>query len=250
MTTEMETEPQVKSEIAFAGDLRAYLEKARVSCQVHLTHLAKHDRTDPLGERILPQLVQIEDTIEAVIQDWAKASPVYQKWGRHVKGCGPMLLGAVMSRADITRLNTVSSMWAHYGFAPGQRRVKGQKLDFDNVGRTWCWRLGNQLIRYKDGKFRAVYDKRKEYEAAKILAQGGQVLSAAKGKEMTDGDMSLLQVHNRALRYMIKTVLACLWLEWRVAEGLSVSPPYIIGKRADDGHIHRNVYFPGDFLDR
>jgi len=235
---------------AFLGNLRGYVEKARVSCQVHLSHLVRNGTDDPFARQVFDELVSIEDQVEAPIQAWARRSRVYQEWGRYVKGCGPMLLGAIMTRTDIRRVSTVSAMWAHFGFAPGQRRRKGQKLDYDPVGRTWCWRLGSQFLRY-DGSFRAVYDKRKAYELAQAAARGQEVVPARKGQEVDEAKvMTQKHVHNRALRYTIKLFLACLWLKWRAVEGLPVTDPYITGKTGSDGHQHTHVYKPEDFMDR
>ena len=250
----MTTETKVALEpLAYAGRLRAFLEKARVGVQVHLSHLKLQGRADPLAESVLPKLVAIEDEIEGYLKHAAGRHPVWDNWASKVKGCGLMTLGAVMSRVDIKRVNTVSAMWAHFGFAPGQKREAGKKLDYDAVGRTWCWRLGDSLIK-QNGVFKRVYDERKAYEEAQALAKG-QVVRAAKKGDRRNGNgpdevMTKMHLHRRAMRYMIKRFLACLWLEWREAEDLPLQAPYIIGRAYGNGRVHQTFITPAEMTDR
>ena len=244
MTT---TEAAPLAPLAFAGKLRVHLEKIRVATQVRLAHLERLGQRDALSEELLPKLEALEELVESRIEDACKAHPVYA-WVERVKGAGAMSVGAIMARADITRLNTVSSMWAHFGFAPGQKRVKGEKVAFDVTGKTWCWRLGDSLLKRSGTKFRAVYDRRKEYEQARYAAQGIRIIPATRTKK--EGEVYEGQVHMRAMRYMIKTFLACLWKQWREAEGLPVAPPYIIGRVDANGKQHSTEYLPEEFCDR
>lgn len=237
-----------QSGLAFAGGIRVQAERMRVGNQVRMSHLALGGRKDALAELIQPKLEEIEELIEHAMQREAQESVVWP-WASRVKGTGGqgMVVGAVMSRVDIYRVNTVSGMWAHFGFAPGQKRVKGQKIDYDAVGKTWCWRLGDCLLK-ANGKFKAVYDKRKEYEVARVLARGGKV-KPAKSK-MGESDMSLGHVHARAMRHMIKVYLACMYKVWREGLGLPVQPPYIIGRADASGHVHTTEYMPEEFADK
>lgn len=246
MTTTIEA---IASDLAYAGNLRYFLEKARVATQVHLAHLANADQDDPLARSVLPDLVAIEDRIEGLIKQAFTDDPIWSRvwthWAHGVKGAGRMVLGAVMSRADIARLDTVSSMWAHYGLAPGQKREAGKRIDFDPVGRTWAWRLARQLM-MANGAFKTVYDQRKEYEESRVAV----VVSAKRGVKVPDGAMTALHIHNRAVRYMLKRFMACLWLEWRTAARLPTSDLYIIGHDNAAGHLHSRVYQPQEYVER
>ena len=204
---EGEEERRPEYPMEFAGRIRVFTERSRVAVQVHLAHLALQGRDDPLAARVLPMLQAVEDVIEEDIQVWASHHPVWA-WAGRVKGSGAMVTGAVMSRCDITRVNTVSAMWAHYGFAPDQRRTAGEKLTYDAIGRTLCWRLGSQLLK-ANGAFKALlYDERKVYLQARVAGQGGIIRPAKKGKPAEGVDDTLGHVHNSAMRYMIKGDLA------------------------------------------
>lgn len=237
--------PQERSDLAYAGHVRHFVEKARVSVQVHLTHLEKAGRDDPLSRGILPDLVRIEDHIENSIRAAMDSHPVWTQWASKQRRASPLLVGAVLSRCDITVLDTVSQMWAHLGFAPGQKRVKGEKMTFDAIGRTWCWRLGDYLLKTSP-RFLAVYHARKEHAQARVLAAGGAIVPQKRGQEIAAPNMGALHLHNQALRYMIKVWLACAWLVWRAALGLPVPPPYPM---AVMGHDVAHTYKPDDFTD-
>ena len=244
---QVECEPTEKEELppfAYAGRLRHFIEKSRVSVQVHLAHLKKRKRDDQLARDVLPRLVEIEDIIENSIRASAQAHPVW-KWASKTRRASPLLVGAVLSRADITRLHTVSSMWAHYGFAPGQKRLPGQKITYDAIGRTWCWRLGDYLLKTSP-RFHQVYQMRKDYLTQRILAGGGKIVPQKRGQKVLEPNLGALHLHNDALRYMIKTWLACAYIVWRGAEGLPIAEPYAI---AHLGHAPEHKYLPEDFVD-
>ena len=240
---EGEEERRPEYPMEFAGRIRVFTERSRVAVQGHLAHLALQGRDDPLAARVLPMLQAVEDVIEEDIQVWASHHPVWA-WAGRVKGSGAMVTGAVMSRCDITRVNTVSAMWAHYGFAPDQRRVKGEKLTYDAIGRTLCWRLGSQLLK-ANGLFKPLYDERKAYLQARIAGRGGIIYPAVPGKTRDLPDDTLGHVHNDAMRYMIKGYLACLWKVWREAEGLPIPPPYSVAILG-----HTTEWEPEKFADR
>lgn len=244
----VECDPIEKEELppfAYAGRLRHFIEKSRVSVQVHLAHLEKRKRDDTLAREVLPKLVDIENTIENSIRASANAHPVWTQWASHMRRASPLLVGAVLSRADITRLHTVSSMWAHYGFAPGQKRLPGLKITYDAIGRTWCWRLGDYLLKTSP-RFQAVYHQRKDYLTQRVLAVGGKIEPQKKGQKVLEPNLGALHLHNDALRYMIKTWLACAYIVWRRAEGLSIVEPYAM---AHLGHAPEHKYQPEDFVD-
>jgi hypothetical protein len=238
----------------FAGKLRGFMEKARVATQVHLAHLKLNGRTDALAEAVLPQLEAVEDTVENQIRELLRGSKVWTTWaGPHVgadgeiykvKGAGPMVLGAVMSRADITRLTSTGKMWAHFGFAPGQRLKAGEKLDYDATGKTWCYRLGTQLM-LAGGLFKLQYDQEMERLTKRFEGEGRRIIPAKAGTKVPDDAITALHVSNMARRKMIKTFLACLYKVWREAEGLTVRPSYAV----EHGHT-THEYDPWAFVER
>lgn len=243
------------SPFAFAGRLRGFVEKNRISVTNHLSAIKKRGGEDKLAEDVLPLLLKAEDLIEGSMRRQIARHRVWLEWGQYVKGCGLMTLSAIMSRVNINQINkegkpsmeTLSSMWAHFGFAPGQRRTKGEKVTYDAVGRSWCWRMGASLVR-QSGRFKAVYDERKEYEIACAEAHGMKIVPAVKGKTPKANEITQLHIHNRALRYMIKVFLACLYLKWREVEGLPVRCPYIEEHPGSDGLIHKDTYRPEEMI--
>lgn len=232
--------------LAFAGRIRMFTEKARIACQNH----QQQKPDDELANEIMGLVLQQEAIVEHAMQEFMRTNQVWLTWAQHVRDLGPMGLSALMSRCDIYRLETISQMWAHLGFAPGQRLVRGEKATFDVMGRVLAYRVGQRFIRTrKPGKFNPEYYKRKEYEIARIKAAGGSVKPGKRGgPDIDPPDMSAGQVNARSMRYMIKIFLACLWLVWRQAEGLAVREPYTEQYPGSDGRLHRG-YRPEEFIE-
>lgn len=242
MTTE---QIATETELEFAGRIRMQAEKMRIACANH----AKQKPDSLLAQAVMNSVQATEDLIEKDMQSWMRNHKVWKDWGLYVRDLGPMGLSALMSRCDIHRLTTIGKMWAHCGFAPGQKRVKGEKLTFDMTAKVLAYRVGLRFIQTaKPGAFNLEYYSRKEYETAHVEAAGGRVLPATKGKPVVRPNMALGEVDSRARRYMTKIFLACLWIVWREAEGLEVRPPYSAQYPGSDGAIHHG-YDPYKFVE-
>lgn len=249
-TKTAEHTPKSLGEMAFYGSIRGLLEKTRITMQLHRAARKKQVVSegdplladDPLFASLWEHARASEELIENAMKQWCKEHPVWESFGSHVAGCHPMSLAAVMSRADITRCETVSQFWAHFGFRPGQKRTQGATLDFDPVGRTWCWRLGTNLLMAK-GKFYEHYLRRKEYETKRFE---GHIVKAKKGEKVPEGAITELHIHSRAMRHMIKLFLSMLWAVWRESEGLSVTVPYSLR----EGMSHQTLFKPEDYFDK
>jgi hypothetical protein len=280
-----------ETELEFAGRIRMLAEKMRIACGNHV----KRKEDSPLAQRVLESTQVTEDIIEAEMQKWVKTHPVWTTWGKDVRDLGPMGLSALMARCLAVvrpiwlcqaghedchdgcakgrwkRLDTISQLWAHCGFAPGQRKVKGEKLNFDYTARVLAYRIGQRFVRTKKpGLFNAEYYKRKVYETARVEAAGGKVVHLVRGKkgrvaedEEEEGavyharvsgklpdppDVAAGEVAGRSMRYMIKVFLACLWIVWRRAEGLEVREPYSAQYPGSDGATHHG-YDPFKFVE-
>jgi len=222
-----------------ASNIRWFIERARVAASNRVTLLDKDNRRDELVERILEHLRAAEDEIESAIKVWMRVNPVWLTWGQYVPGVGAMTLGGVMGRCKIELVTTVSKMWAHYGFAPGQKPVAGELLTYDSRARTMVYRCAQNLMVHNPHAYQ-IYQTRRAYEEAKVTKAGGRIIPVAKGRPMPQPpDMALKQLHFRSTRVMLKAFLACLWIVWREAEGLPTRSAYIEEHPGTDGFTHR-----------
>jgi len=138
-------------------------------------------------------------------------------WLKKVKGIGPILSAALLSTIDIGRAEHASSVWKYAGLAPGQKRTRGTKIDYNPFLKTICWKIGESFVKTK-GEYRKIYDTSKEFYQRKFP------------EEKTEGKRKLYtkgHIHAMAKRRTVKLFLAHFWAEWRKVEGLPVSEPFM-----------------------
>jgi hypothetical protein len=200
---------------------------------------------DPETDALLDRLKETEKYIDGRVATILKGHPAYS-WFSRVKGVGKENIGKVVGMVDIERAGTISALWKFAGFSvengKSPKRAKGEKLSYNSQLRSMCWRLATSLLKAK-GKFYDYYCVQKDNYYERYTQQGIKVVATANlpkknGKKVeSEGFITEGHVHNQALRKMIKLFLSCLWLEWRQAEGLSMTLPYAIDKLGHDSLI-------------
>lgn len=148
---------------------------------------------------------------------------------------------------DLPYADTISALWKFAGRDVGEdgkapKRTVGKKLTYNSQLRSMTWRLGTSLMRAQ-GKFYDYYISQKTRYEERIKASGRKIVPVTElpkinGKRTETVELiSEGHVHNMALRKMVKLFLACLWLEWRKAEGLPLTKPYAIEQLGHDSFI-------------
>lgn len=244
-----------------------FIQKARVASQVRKTHLAKRDETCSVTEEVLTRTGDVEFWLNDRVKMYVQAHPAYP-WFKNVKGIGDLNIGKVVSLIRIKPdendpekkwANNISSLWRFAGMAPGkdgraERPVQGQKLHYNMILKSMCWRLAKSLIRAK-GPYYKFYLEQKKKILARLKKEGYTVIPSLElptekdpktGKKKhveKDGFFGLGHADGMAQRKMIKLFLSHLWMEWRKAENLPVSKPYA---HAIQGHTDYRP--PEDFI--
>jgi len=166
----------------------------------------------------LPRLQEQEEFYEKQLTEMVKDHPAWL-WAERVRGAGLTSIGRIIGKTDITRVNTVSEMWAHSGWGlypdgTRQRKRRGKTIDYDPQLQSACTMLGQSLMRQR-GTYYEYYLKQKEIHS----------------------ELPPRHCHNRAFRHMIKLFLSHFWQSWREAEGLPAPPPYAFGiLKHPEGH--------------
>jgi len=156
------------------------------------------------------KLHSTEKDLAKRLDNWSRGFPIRREWLDRVKGIGPVFAsGLIAYLAPIERFPNVSKLWKYAGLAPGQRRKRGEKFDYNPKLKTLCWKIWNTFVKI-DCFGRRLYLESKEYCRAK------------------HPDWTKAHVHNWAGRRTVKIFLSCLWAEWRRLEGLPVTQPYAI----------------------
>jgi len=222
-----------------------YVQKSRVSAQVRKSHLGKNKKTCDVTEQVLEKTKELEEWLDGMLESFVKKHPAYG-WFSKVKGVGDLNIGKVVSLIRIKPdeddpekgwANNVSSLWRFCGFGcdedgKAERMRRGEKLHYNKTLKAMCWRLAKSLIRAK-GLYYDYYLEQKQRTVERLKAEGITIvpsdkLPMEKGKHVEkDGYFGLGHVDTMAMRKMIKLFLSHLWEEWRKAEGLEVTKPYV-----------------------
>jgi hypothetical protein len=200
----------------------------------------------------------VEKQATKAMEKLAKATPVWQEWGQHVKGFGPVSLAVIIGEAgDLSNYPKKGHLWKRLGLAlvDGVRQgglSKGASKDawiahgYNATRRSQVYVIGDVMVKVGD-HYRKLYLARKEYERIKAELAGLTVAPSAKipkGKAaeyMSDG-----HIHKRAQRYMEKILLRDLWGAWRRAK---VHVPLEEARRAfPAAEEHRDERKANEFL--
>ena len=133
------------------------LDKLLTSSKVRQTHLKKQGRRDPETDSFIIQTQLLKDYVAERVAKFLHGHPAYY-WFSRIKGVGDENIAKVVGLLDIHKAGpgktqtTISSFWMYAGMATGEdghamKRVKGEKLRYNNTLRSMCWRLGSALKR-------------------------------------------------------------------------------------------------------
>lgn len=225
-------------------------EKERKAIAKEATAIAK----DALGTRFESMVnAQTEgracfDTVEAealkAMVKLATALPVWQAWGKDIRGFGAKSLAVIVAEAgDLSNYPDKSKLWKRMGLAVmGDVRQGGLKKGasaeawiehgYSPKRRSQVWNIGDAMIK---AQVRKVKDDADDDSGERIaLGEYGQAYLDRKAYELArDPEMAPIQAHRRAQRVMEKRLLKHLWQAWRRAT-LRVAERPIIALPADE----------------
>jgi hypothetical protein len=222
-----------------------FIQKARVACQVRESHLLRGKREDTSTTEVKKKILELENWLNYKLEEIIEIHPAHP-WFSKVRGIGGINIGKVICLIEIEKCPTISSLWRYAIGAPiggvVEKRKKGEKLHYNQMLKTMCWRLGKSLIR-ANGKYADFYRSEKTKIIVRFQEKGSRVIPSAKlpqvkGKKVEkDGKIALGHVDQMAMRKMIKLFLSHLWLVWRRAVDLPISEPYAFAHLGHDGYI-------------
>jgi hypothetical protein len=167
------------------------------------------------SERFAELEKEADEHIRIISSDY----PIINKMTQ-VKGVGKLLAARLVASVDISKDDTVSSLWRYCGFATqdgrSERMKKGEKLHYNRSLKPVCYLIALSFLKSKS-PYSSIYYEAKEYYSNNKT------------------EWTKLHIHYAAMRKMIKVFLSHVWQVWRELEGLSTSPPYIIGR---ENHTH------------
>jgi len=158
------------------------------------------------------QLLDTEKGLYKRIDAWSIDHPLRTKYLNYVKGIGPILASGIIAwLADpILKAQKVSQIWSYCGLAPGQKRKRGEKVNYNPKLKTFCWKIGQSFIKFKCFGRQLYLDFRSYIEKR-------------------EPEWNALHHHNWARRKVVKLFIASVWEVWRRMNDLPVTEPYAIG---------------------
>jgi hypothetical protein len=165
----------------------------------------------------------------------AEQLPAWEHFGEPIRGFGPASLAVIVGEAgDLSIYSNPAKLWKRMGVGivdgirQGGLAKNASKEDwiahgYNRQRRSRMWNIGDAIIKgNRDGEYRTLYLQRKEYEIAR------------------NPEMTPMQAHRRAQRYMEKRLLRNLWAAWRQTK--TEAKPDVTPSAADNSEQQANVH--------
>jgi len=211
----------LEKQVSVKGLAKTYYDLVRF--RVSLGNIISHLHSwHPYLQELLEEVKERERRLEYLCRKAIEDEDVYQMFLRKVKGVGPVMAAYLLDYFDIEKAKHVSSFWQFAGLAPGCKRRKGEKANYNPALKCIIQgRLFKQLQ-----MARGYYHKLYRHFRAELEAEH---------PEWARDRKTIGKYHARARLKTMKVFLQHLWVVWRRLEGLPVSKPYSVEKQ---GHTY------------
>jgi len=217
------------AEVRFLCDVYGDIQKFRIASTLRGRKLQEQSMPCAVTVGFAQQTRVLENRIKHAMDIWSSAQPA-GAWMKSIYGIGPVISSGVMAHIDFAHhegaFPTASSVWAHAGLRPGQRRERGKKIDFSPSFKRLCFLMGECFVKvsgYEADFYGKLYVQRKAYEQDKNerLEYREQAESILKAKDFGKdtiarqwyeaGKLPPGHIHQRAMRYAVKMFLSHAW---------------------------------------
>lgn len=168
------------------------------------------------------ELFSLESRIKTALLYYVKARPA-GLWAIATYGVGPVIAAGYLSQIDFNIADSAGSVWKLCGVAPGQKKVRGQKTDFNPRLKRLTFLLGQSFMKFSgrdECYYGKIYLERKAYEMKnnEALRYKDQAEAALKEKKFGEdtqakgwydkGMLPPARIELRAERYAAKMFLS------------------------------------------
>jgi len=233
------------------------------------------------------EAAKVAEDIEEIYKNSMKITeqePIYQEWLTDVYGVSTTLTAKLIHMYGYCEdFSRVSKMWAYSGLAPGQKRKRGEKLEYNPDAKTLGWLIADRMIMqgsrsmYKQEFFDPYKEKqvkRMELDSEGLCIVCGQedqmstteammdaVIEDPKedipsvcmtcynhkrdeGEHLPTPPQSQGHANNRAIRYLAKKFLKHYWAISRHTKGLETPDEWVL---THGGHEKETETFENPF---
>jgi len=198
----------IYAELLFHAEMLTDLERLRIATENRVRSLGQvHGIESADYEQQAEALAKIEHQATLALQRALRRHPL-GSWVKRTVGIGEKQGARLLAAIGDPCWNALegrprrgpAELWAYCGYAPGQKRTKGVKNNWNAQAKMRAYLIAESCIKQRHSPYRAVYDDARANWA---------------GREgVTDG-----HAHNHALRLVAKAVLKDVFLEYRRVMG-------------------------------
>lgn len=224
------------------------LQKNRIENGNRAKILTKEGKPHETMAWIATQMETLENQIKRALDKYTNADEL-SVWAKGQKGIGPVISAALSSMIEPEKFETAGNLNSYAGLAPGQKRKRGEKCNWNSELKRILWLLGESFVKvsgYDDAFYGKLYLEKKAYYEAKNESGGfadraKEILASSKWgdnqskKALEAGRLPQAQIHAMAKRFAVKIFLSHYWQNGRELKGLPVPRPYAIEHM---GHAH------------
>jgi hypothetical protein len=175
---------------------------------------------------VTDNLGQMEKDTKKMMKRALKNHPLWP-WLKDTKGISIILAARLLHRIDGKEFPQVSNLWSYAGLDGSRWKGKPHNWELTSV----CYLIGKSFVLVgKGGKYRKIYEERKEYEKTKPACDKCKETRAKLEGSNTEKDRERLEkwikgqcspghIDNKARRYAVKEFLKDLWAEMANCSG-------------------------------
>lgn len=197
-------------------------------------------------------LEESEDMLMKPLKRSVESHPLWTNFLEHVRGCGPLMAGVILSEFDITKATYVSSFWKYAGLDTVEKlddegnptgikearsRKTAHQVEVEYINKRGASATRNSITYNPFLKTKLV-----GVLGSCFLRSGGYYSDVYKGyrarldNNPEHDDKSAGHKHAMATRYMIKYFLQDTFVAWCLVEGRTPPSPYHQSKLGMEAH--------------
>ena len=205
--------------------------------------MEKRDESTVLVDWLMKNNKTMESNIQSLLLAYASTHEASQ-WAMSITGIGPVIASGLSAHIDITKADTVGSIWRFAGLDPTLEWGKNQKRPFNAKLKVLCWKVGESFVKVRNKEsdiYGKIYHARRELEEvrnenleyAEQAEKKAQIVGKATKayKFYSQGKLSPDHLFSRAKRYAVKLFLAHYHhVAYEVHYGREPEKPYILNQ--------------------
>jgi hypothetical protein len=234
----------------FLVDQYYVMQRDRIRANNQRREMEEEEEPHDVIKWLAKQHTILEDQIRGALGVYAAAQP-HGAWLMSLCGIGPVIAAGLLCHIDVTKAETVGSVWRFAGLDPTTKWAKNTKRPWNGALKRLCFLAGDSFIKQKSNPksiYAPLYDGRKAWESqqndhGKYKEQAALALTTKKYGDDTEakkhylaGKLPPARLHMRALRYMVKVFLADYHAVATFCVTGRLPPfPFILNQ---EGHVH------------